>query len=109
MYIVPGSFVSCAQVQYQEQQSFAEAMAELIGRVTRGDNVIEKLESVVHGERDLKAKMRWFREVQKSWQRKIKERYLCIYVCACGEVTWRLYAVDVGGAIELLLGMTGGC
>ena len=34
---------------------------------------------------------------------------MCMYVCACGEVTWRLDAVDVGGAMELLLGMAGWC
>ena len=88
MCLVPGRFASCAQVQYQEQQRFAEAMTELIGRVTGGDTVIEKLESVVQGERDSKAEMRWFKEVQKSFHRKINERYLCMYVCACGEVTW---------------------
>ena len=32
-----------------------------------------------------------------------------MYVCAGDEVTWRLDAVDVGGTMELLLGMTGGC
>ena len=85
---VPRSFASCAQVQYQEQQSFVEAMSELIGRVPRGDNVTDKLESVVQGERDSKYEMRWLKEVQKSLQRKIKERHLCMYVCACGEVTW---------------------
>ena len=64
---------------------------------------------VVHGKIDSNAEMRLFKEVQKSLQRKIKERYSCIYVCACGEVTWRLDAVDVGGTMELLLGMTGWC
>ena len=32
-----------------------------------------------------------------------------VHVCACGEVTWRLMAGDVGGSMELLLEMTGGC
>ena len=34
---------------------------------------------------------------------------MCMYVCACGEVTWRLDEVDVGGAMELRLGMAGWC
>ena len=32
---------------------------------------------------------------------------MCMYVCACGEVRWRLDAVDGGGAMELLLEMAG--
>ena len=32
-----------------------------------------------------------------------------MYVCACGEVTWRMDEVDVGGAMELLLEMAGWC
>ena len=46
--LVPRSFASCSHVHYKEQQSFAEAVSELIGRVPGGDNVIEKLESLVH-------------------------------------------------------------
>ena len=33
---------------------------------------------------------------------------MCLYVCVCVEVTWRLDAVDVGGAMELLLEMADG-
>ena len=59
----------------------------------------------MQGKRDSKEELGWFKEVQKSLQRKIKEIYLCMYACACGEVTWRLDAVDVGGTMELLLEM----
>ena len=34
---------------------------------------------------------------------------MCMYVCACGEVTWRLDAVGWGAAMELLLEMAGWC
>ena len=98
-----------ASPKKKEQPSCAEAVPEPIGRVPGGDNVIEKLESVVHGERDWKEEMRWFNKVQKSLQRKINERYLCMYVCACDEVTWRLDALDVWGTMELLLEMAGVC
>ena len=46
--------------------------------------------------------------MQKSLQREIKAIYLCMYVCACDEVTCRLDAVDVGGTMKLLLEMAGG-
>ena len=61
----------------------------------------------MQSERESEEYMRWFREAQKSLQRKIKERYSCIYVCACGEVAWGLDEVDVWGAMELQLGMAG--
>ena len=32
-----------------------------------------------------------------------------MYVCAGGEVTWRMDEVDVGSAMELLLEMAGWC
>ena len=32
-----------------------------------------------------------------------------MYVCACGEVTWRMDELDVGGAMELLLEMAEWC
>ena len=32
---------------------------------------------------------------------------MCMYVCACGEVTWRLDEVDVASAIEPRLEMAG--
>ena len=32
-----------------------------------------------------------------------------MYVCASGEVTWRMDAMDVGDAMELLLEMAGWC
>ena len=34
---------------------------------------------------------------------------MCMYVCACGEVRWRLDALDGGSAMELRLGMAGWC
>ena len=40
---------------------------------------------------------------------KRKSQRCVLYVCACGEVTWRLDAVDVGGAMDLRLGMAGWC
>ena len=32
-----------------------------------------------------------------------------MYVCAGGEVTWRMDEVNVGGAMDLRLGMAGWC
>ena len=34
---------------------------------------------------------------------------MCMHVCACGEVTWRMDEVDVVSAMELLLEMAGWC
>ena len=40
---------------------------------------------------------------------KRKSQRCVMYVCACGEVTWRYDAVDGGSAMELLLEMAGWC
>ena len=49
------------------------------------------------------------RRCRRAGSAKIKETYLCMYVCACDEATLKLDAVDVVGTMELLLEMAGGC